>query len=246
MHLEIIKNKLVRDMKIGVRVGTPRVSYRETILGTAINVRGKFVKQTGGRGQYGDVMINVSPITKEQAEEEGIEIKDGVAFINKIIGGAVPREYIPSVGVGIRKAALTGVLGGYPMINVKVELIDGSSHDVDSSQIAFEQAGALAFREACTKARLALLEPIMKVSIVTPDDYFGTISGDLASRRGSIVDSELRGDTRTITADVPLSEMFGYTTVLRSMTQGRATSSMEPAEYRPMPESLTKEVLAQV
>ena len=244
LHLEIIKNKLTRDMKINVNVGKPRVSYRETILGSAESVRGKFVKQTGGRGQYGDAIINLSPITKEEAEAQELEMKDGVVFIDNISQGNIPREYIPSVAHGIRQAAVTGVLGGYPMINVKVELVDGSYHDVDSSQVAFEQAGALAFREGCHKAKLALLEPIMKVTIITPDEYFGTVSGDLASRRGHILDSEMRDNTRVITAEVPLSEMFGYTTVLRSMTQGRATSSMEPADYRPMPESLTKEVLA--
>ncbi|MGI9013834.1 MAG: elongation factor G [Phycisphaerales bacterium] len=243
LHLEIIKNKLVRDMKINVKVGRPRVSYRETILGTATEVRGKFVKQTGGRGQYGDAIINVMPFTKEQAEAEDLEMKNGVVFVEKISQGSIPREYIPSVAYGIRQAALTGVLGGYPMINVKVELVDGSYHDVDSSQVAFEQAGALAFREACTKAKLALLEPIMRVTIITPDEFFGSVSGDLASRRGSILDSEVRDNTRVITAEVPLSEMFGYTTVLRSMTQGRATSSMEPADYRPMPENLTRVVL---
>jgi len=246
LHLEIIKNKLTRDMKIGVKVGRPRVSYRETILGHAENVRGKFVKQTGGRGQFGDVVINVSPITKAEADAQELEMENGVVFEDNITQGRIPREFIPSVAYGIRQAAITGVLGGYPMINVKVELVDGSYHEVDSSQIAFEQAGALAFRDACTKARLALLEPIMKVTIITPDDYFGSVSGDLASRRGQIVDSELRGNTRVISAEVPLSEMFGYTTTLRSMTQGRATSTMEPLDYRPMPESLTKEVLAAV
>ncbi|MCP3903149.1 MAG: elongation factor G [Planctomycetes bacterium] len=244
LHLEIVKNKLLRDMKIGVRVGTPRVSYRETITGTANAVRGKFVKQTGGRGQFGDVIINVSPITPEQAEAEELELKNGVAFIDKISQGAIPREYIPSVAVGIRNAAQSGILGGYTMVNLKVELVDGSSHEVDSSQIAFEQAGALAFREACTQAGLALMEPIMKVTITTPDEYFGGVSGDLASRRGQIVDSELRGNTRVIHAEVPLSEMFGYETVLRGLTSGRASSTMEPAEYRLMPDRLRDEVLA--
>ncbi len=246
LHLEIIKNKLTRDMKIGVKVGKPRVSYRETILGSANNVRGKFVKQSGGRGQYGDAVINVAPITKEQAEAQELEMEDGVAFEDNITQGRIPREYIPSIAYGIRQAAKTGVLGGYPMINVKVELVDGSYHEVDSSQIAFEQAGALAFREACTKARLALLEPIMKVTIITPDEFFGSVSGDISSRRGQIVDSVLRGYTRIISCEVPLSEMFGYTTTLRSMTTGRATSTMEPLDYRPMPDSLTKEVLAAV
>ena len=228
LHLEIIKNKLVRDMKVGVTVGKPRVSYRETITGGATEVRGLFKKQTGGRGQFGDAIISVTPITEAEAEAEELKLKDGIAVVDKISGGAIPREYIPSVEVGIRAAASSGVIGGYPVINVKVEMVDGSYHDVDSSQIAFEQAGALAFREACTRAGLALLEPIMKLQIVTPDEFFGNVSGDLASRRGHILDSDMRGNVRVINCEVPLSEMFGYTTTLRSMTQGRATSSMEP------------------
>ncbi|MDE0888376.1 MAG: elongation factor G [Phycisphaerales bacterium] len=245
LHLEIIKNKLVRDMKVDVTVGRPRVSYRETILGTAADVRGLFKKQTGGRGQFGDAVITVSPVTEAEAEEQELKMKNGVAFVDKIAGGVIPREYISSVEAGVRAAAASGVIGGYPLINVKVELVYGSYHDVDSSQVAFEQAGALAFRQAITRAGPALLEPIMKLSVVTPDEYFGTVSGDIASRRGHIVDSELRGVVRVITSEVPLSEMFGYTTTLRSMTAGRATSSMEPAEYRVMPDSLKDVVLAE-
>ena len=243
LHLEIIKNKLTRDLKIGVNVGTPRVSYRETITGVAENVRGKFIKQSGGRGQFGDVVMNVRPMTLAEAEEQELVMKNGVVFIDNISHGAIPREYVPSVQHGVRNASSSGILGGYPMVNICCELVDGSYHEVDSSQVAFEQAGALGFREACTKAGLALLEPIMKVIITTPDEFFGPVSGDLASRRGQINDSELRGIVRIITAEVPLSEMFGYTTVLRGMTQGRASSTMEPSEYRLMPESLKREVL---
>ncbi|MCH2162812.1 MAG: elongation factor G, partial [Phycisphaerales bacterium] len=245
LHLEIIKNKLVRDMKVNVNVGKPRVSYRETIQGTAEKIRGLFKKQTGGRGQYGDAVISVYPCTAEEAAEQEIELNHGVAFVDKIVGGVIPREYIPSVEVGVRQAASSGVIGGYPLINVKVELTFGSYHDVDSSQVAFEQAGALAFRQAVMKAGPALLEPIMRLTVTTPDEYFGTVSGDISSRRGHIIDSELRGVVRIITAEVPLQQMFGYTTVLRSMTQGRATSSMEPAEYRIMPDRLKDEVLAE-
>ena len=245
LHLEIVKNKLVRDMKIGVNVGTPRVSYRETITGAAADVRGKFVKQTGGRGQYGDAVLSVEPITMEQAEEQELTMKNGIVFVDAIKQGVIPREYIPSVEAGARSAALSGILGGYPMQNVKVELVFGSYHDVDSSQIAFEQAGALAFRQACTQAGLTLLEPIMRALITTPEDFFGPVSGDLSSRRGQIVETEIRANTRILHADVPLSEMFGYTTVLRGMTQGRASMTMEPSEYRAMPPNLTKEVLAQ-
>ncbi len=244
LHLEIIKNKLTRDMKIGVNVGKPRVAYRETIVGRADKVRGLFKKQTGGRGQYGDAYLTVFPITPEQAAAEELEMKDGVVFEDKISGGVIPREFIPSVEYGARQAAASGILGGYPVINVRAQLVYGSYHDVDSSQIAFEQAGALAFREACTQAGLALLEPIMKVVVTTPDEFFGNVSGDLASRRGHIIDSELRGVTRVIHAEVPLAELFGYTTSLRSMTQGRASSSMEPHTYRIMPDRLKDEVLA--
>jgi elongation factor G len=244
LHLEIIKHKLINDRNVDVRFGTPRVSYRETITGTANDVRGKFIKQTGGRGQYGDVVINVAPITEAQAIERELKLVDGVAFSDRISGGSIPRTMISSVESGVRGAAQSGILGGYPLVNVLVELIDGSYHEVDSSPIAFEQAGALAFREACTRAKLALLEPIMKVVVVTPDDFFGSISGDLASRRGQIVETELRNHVRVITAEVPLSEMFGYTTTLRGLSQGRATSSMEPSEYRLMPDGLRDEVLA--
>lgn len=243
LHLEIIRNKLVRDMKIGVDVGQPRVTYREAILGRADNVRGRFVKQTGGRGQFGDCTINVSVLTADEAKELGVNFKDQVAFQNKIIGGKIPKEYIPSVESGCRTAALSGILGGYQLINVLVELVDGSTHPVDSSQIAFEQAGALAMREACTKAGLCLLEPIMKVTVITPDDYVGQVSGDVNSRRGHIMNMEQRGNTRVLTAEVPLSEMFGYTTTLRSLTQGRATSTMEPCTYRQIPENLTRTIL---
>ena len=244
LHLEIIKNKLVRDMKIGVTVGKPRVAYRETITGSAERVRGLFKKQSGGRGQYGDAVVSVSPITPEEAEAQELQLKDGVAFVDGISGGVIPREFIPSVEYGMRQAAASGILGGYPVINVRAELVYGSYHDVDSSQIAFEQAGELAFREACTEAGLALLEPIMKLVVTTPDEFFGSVSGDIASRRGHIVDSEMRGVVRLVTAEVPLSELFGYTTALRSMSQGRASSSMEPLTYRIMPDRLKDEVLA--
>jgi len=244
LHLEIIKHKLIKDRRVMVRFGTPRVSYRETITGSANDVRGKFIKQTGGRGQYGDVVINVAPITQEQADQQDLKLVEGIAFVDRITGGAIPRPVIPAVELGVRGAAKSGILGGYPVVNVLIELVDGSYHEVDSSPIAFEQAGALAFREACTRAKLALLEPIMKVVVVTPDDFFGAVSGDLASRRGQIIDTELRGHVRVITADVPLSEMFGYTTILRGLTQGRATSSMEPSQYRLMPDRLRDEILA--
>jgi len=246
LHLEIIKNKLVRDMKVDVEVGTPRVSYREAITKTAANIRGKFVKQTGGRGQFGDVTITIEPFTAAQAEEAEISFKNGVAFENKIVGGKIPREYIPSVEAGIRQTAVSGIMAGFPLIGFKATLVDGSYHPVDSSQIAFEQAARLALSEACNRAGLTLLEPIMKVVITTPEDYIGSVTGDISSRRGLVMGTEERGNARLITAEVPLSEMFGYTTVLRSMSQGRATSSMEPLEYRQLPPSMVKEVVAAV
>tara|TARA_R110002073_G_scaffold104622_4_gene236481 strand:+ start:126756 stop:128873 length:2118 start_codon:yes stop_codon:yes gene_type:complete len=243
LHLEIIKNKLLRDMKIGVEVGKPRVSYREAIKGPADGCRGLFKKQSGGRGQFGDCTINIEPYTAEQAEEDGLDFTDNVAFVNGIVGGSIPKEFIPSVEVGVRNTAKSGVSAPFPLINIKVTLTDGKYHDVDSSQVAFEQAGRLALREAVSKAGSILLEPIMKVVIVTPEDYLGNVTGDISSRRGMILDTEDKGIIKEITADVPLSEMFGYTTDLRGMSQGRAANSMEFKEYREMPRNLQQEVI---
>ncbi len=242
LHLEIITHKLTRDMKVGVQVGTPRVAYKETITVSA-EARGTHKKQTGGRGQYGDVELTVEPLTTEQALEEELDFKDGLAFVNKVIGGKIPREYIPSVELGCREAARSGILAGYPLVDVKVLLTDGSHHEVDSSQIAFEQAGILAFRDACRRARLQLLEPVMKVSVTTPDEFLGNVTGDLNRRRAIIADTQLRGTTRVVTAEAPLAEMFGYATTLRGMSQGRASYTMEPLTYRPVPEGVAKAVL---
>jgi len=242
LHLEVIKDVLIREQKIDVTVGAPRVAYREAISKQA-EARGTHKKQTGGRGQFGDCVITVEPYTTEQAEEEGLELKDGMVFINEIAGGAIPREFIPSVETGCRAAAASGILGGYPLSNVKVRLIDGSYHEVDSSQVAFEQAGILAFREAAKKAGPVLLEPIMKVQVTTPDEFFGNVTGDLNRRRALVVGDEERGNTRVLTGEAPLSEMFGYATTLRGMTQGRATFSMEPLDYRPVPSNLAKQIL---
>jgi len=242
LHLDIIKTKLVRDMKVGVNVGTPRVAYKESISKTA-EARGIHKKQTGGRGQFGDCTITVEPITQEEAEAQELKYLDGVAYENKIAGGAIPKEYIPSVAVGCRETAKSGVLAGYPLLGVKVTLIDGKFHDVDSSQIAFEQAGTLAFKEATRKAGLELLEPIMKVVITTPDEFLGNVTGDLNRRRALISETEQRGNTRVVTAEAPLSEMFGYSNTLRGMSQGRASYAMEPLTYRPVPGNLAKEIL---
>ena len=242
LHLEIIKNKLTRDMKVGVNVGTPRVAYKETITSVA-EARGLHRKQTGGRGQYGDVVLTVEPFTAEKAEEAELDFSDALAFENKIIGGVIPREFIPSVEMGCREAAKSGGLSGYPMVNIKVTLIDGSHHEVDSSPIAFEQAGILAFRQACEHARPQLLEPIMKVTVTTPDGFLGNVTGDLNRRRALIVRTEQRGNTRVILAEAPLSEMFGYATAIRGMSQGRATYTMEPLAYRPVPDNISKQIL---
>jgi elongation factor G len=242
LHLDIITTKLRRDMKINVNVGKPRVAYREAIVGKA-EARGTHKKQTGGRGQFGDCTITVEPITEDQAKEQELKYIDGMAFENKVIGGSIPKEYIPSVEHGCRETVKSGVLAGYPMVGVKVTLIDGSYHDVDSSQIAFEQAGMLAFKEAARKARVQLLEPIMKVIVTVPDEFFGSISGDLNRRRAIISETEQRGNTRIITAEAPLSEMFGYATAIRGMSQGRASYSMEPLTYRPVPANIEKQVL---
>jgi len=242
LHLEIITHKLTREMKIGVNIGKPRVAYKETITGNA-EARGLHKKQSGGRGQFGDCTIQIEPYTSEQAEADEVKFVDGMAFVDKIVGGRIPREYIPSVEAGCRAATTSGVLAGYPLINTKVTLIDGSYHDVDSSQVAFEQAGLLAFREGCRKAGLTLLEPFMKVIVTTPDEFVGNVSGDLNRRRAMISETEQRANTRVVTAEAPLSEMFGYSTTLRGMTQGRASYSMEPLDYRPVPGNIAKTII---
>jgi elongation factor G len=254
LHLEILRMRLTRDHKVEVIVGKPKVAYKETISGRAQNVRGKHVKQSGGRGQYGDAIINIEPfdghgpdgklLPAEDLKELGW--KDGFAFENQIFGGSVPKEFIPSIEYGARMAAKTGVLASYPLINVKVTLVDGSYHQVDSSQVAFELAGGIAFREACHKAGLTLLEPIMKLVVTTPEEFVGNVNGDINKRRGMIINSEQRGNTRIVEAEVPLSEMFGYTTELRSMSQGRASSVMEPLKYSPVPTQVKNAILEEL
>ncbi|MFO0858307.1 MAG: elongation factor G [Phycisphaerales bacterium] len=243
LHLEIIRNKLIRDMKINVETGKPKVSYREAISKKVVDVRGLHKKQSGGRGQFGDCMITLEPFTAAQAEEAGLDFTDNFAFENKIVGGVIPKEFIPSVEYGCRQQAKTGVKFGYPLINVKATLTYGSYHDVDSSQIAFELAGMEAMKLAVDKAGPQLLEPIMKVVITVPNDYLGNITGDVASRRGMIIDTEDRDPVKMVTSEIPLSELFGYTTAIRGMSQGRASATMEFLEYRPMPAGMTKEML---
>jgi elongation factor G len=243
LHLEIIANKLKRDYKIGVTVGKPKVSYREAITKKAEYVQGKFKKQTGGKGQFGDCSINLEPFSAAEAEAEEIDFDDSIAVVNEVVGGTIPKEYIPSVIHGIRETCKTGVKFGYPLINVKATIVDGSYHAVDSSQVAFEQAARLAVLEAVEKCGPVLLEPIMKVVVTVPNDYLGNVTADMNSRRGMIIDTEDRGVVKLVSCEVPLSEMFGYTTSLRGMSQGRASSTMEFLEYRQMPASMMKEIL---
>jgi elongation factor G len=235
LHLEIIVDRLLREFKVEANVGKPQVAYRETIRRKAA-ARGRFVRQTGGRGQYGDVEIEIEPV----------EAGKGFIFENKIVGGAIPREYIPPVEKGIREAMESGVLAGYPMVDIQVSLLDGSYHEVDSSEMSFKIAGSMAFKEAVRKAAPVLLEPIMQVEVVTPEEYMGAVHGDLAARRGRIVSMEARGSSQVIRAAVPLSSMFGYATDLRSLTQGRATYTMQFARYEEVPSGLAEEIMAKV
>jgi elongation factor G len=236
LHLEIIVDRMQREFKVDANIGRPQVAYRETIRKPAEKVEGKFVRQTGGRGQYGHVVINVYP------QEPG----GGFVFEDKIIGGTVPKEYIGPTEQGIKEAMETGILAGYPIVDVRVELIDGSYHDVDSSEMAFKIAGSMAFKEAIRRAQPVLLEPIMDVEVVTPIDYMGDVIGDLSSRRGKVGGMTQRGDAQVIGASVPLSEMFGYSTRLRSLTQGRAVYSMQFSRYEEVPKSKAEEIISKV
>ena len=201
-------------------------------------MRGLFKKQTGGRGKFGDCTIDIEPFTAAQAEAEELDFTDNIAFENAVVGGSIPKEFIPSVEYGVRETIKAGAFAGYPMINVKVTLTDGSFHAVDSDQLSFEQAGRIAVQEAVPRAGPTLLEPIMKVVVTVPNDYLGNVTGDMMSRRGMIIDTDDRGVVKLVTCEVPLSEMFGYTTSLRGMSQGRASNTMEFLEYRPMPRNL--------
>ena len=234
LHLEIIVDRLRREFSVDANVGRPQVAYRETIRLAAKDVEARFVRQTGGRGQYGHVNINIEPA------EQGA----GFVFEDKVVGGRIPREYIPAVEQGIREALDNGVLAGYPVIDVKVELIDGSYHDVDSSEMAFKIAGSMALKEGIRRARPVLLEPIMDVEVVTPADYMGDIIGDLMARRGKVGGMTERSGARVIGVSVPLGEMFGYSTTLRSMSQGRAVYTMQFAHYDEVPKSKADEIVA--
>jgi elongation factor G len=236
LHLEIIVDRMRREFAVDANVGRPQVAYRETIRKLVQNVEGKFVRQSGGRGQYGHVVINIEPAEPGQ----------GFIFEDKIVGGVIPREFIKPSEQGMREAMDTGVLAGYPMVDVKVQLIFGSYHDVDSSEMAFKIAGSMALKEGVRRAAPVLLEPMMDVEVVTPSDYMGDVIGDLSSRRGKIAGMNQRGDAQVITATVPLSEMFGYSTTLRSMSQGRAVYSMQFAHYEEVPKSKADEIIAKV
>jgi len=235
LHLEIIVDRLLREFKVGANVGRPQVAYKETIRGVS-KAEGKFIRQTGGRGQFGHVFIEIEPL------EHG----KGFEFVNAIVGGAIPREYISAVEKGIKEAVDRGILAGYPIVDIKAKLYDGSYHEVDSSELAFKIAGSIGFREAAKKAKPVLLEPIMSVEAVTPEEFLGDVIGDLNSRRGKVQSIERRGNAQVIRAQAPLSEMFGYATDLRSMTQGRAIFTMQFSHYEEVPKGVSEEIVAKV
>ena len=232
LHLEVLVDRMLREYKVDANVGRPQVSYRETVRGTAIKIEGRFVRQTGGSGQYGIVYINLEPAPGE-----------GFDFVNKIRGGSIPTEFIPAVEKGVEEALENGVRAGYPMVDVRVTLVDGKYHDTDSSEIAFKVAGSLAFQEAARRAKPVLLEPVFAVEVVTPEEYMGDVIGDLNRRRGRVHGMEPRGNAQVVTAHVPLSEMFGYATDVRSMSQGRATYTMQFDKYEEVPPNIAEKVV---
>ena len=232
LHLEIIVDRLLREFKVEANVGNPQVSYRETIR-KAAHINHKYARQSGGKGQYGHVVLDIEPL----------EPGGGYIFENKIVGGAIPKEYIPAVDAGIQGAMQTGVLAGYPVVDVKCTLVDGSYHEVDSSEMAFKIAGSMAFKEGCRQGNPVIMEPIMKVVVNVPEEYMGDVMGDLNSRRGQIQGMEARTGAQEITANVPLSEMFGYATELRSRTQGRGQYSMEPSHFEELPKSIAEKII---
>jgi elongation factor G len=232
LHLEVLVDRMKREFNVQANVGRPQVAYRETIRKPQ-NAEAKYIRQTGGRGQYGHVLLTVEP------QEPG----KGYEFVNKIVGGVIPREYIPAVDKGIKEAMTSGTLAGYPVVDIKVTLTDGSFHEVDSSEMAFKIAGSMAFKDACKKANPVILEPIMRTEVVTPEDYMGDVIGDLNSRRGKIASMEAKNKVQHIKATVPLAEMFGYSTTLRSLTQGRGSYSMEPSHYEEVPRQIADKIL---
>jgi elongation factor G len=236
LHLEVLVDRMLREFRVDANVGKPQVAYRETIKKPVQKIEERYIRQTGGRGQYGHVVINLEPTGPG----------GGYEFVDKITGGAIPKEYIPSVDAGIQDAMQSGVLAGYPVVDLRATLTYGSYHDVDSSEMAFKIAGSMCFKKAARAAQPVLLEPIMAVEVVTPDDYMGDVIGDLNSRRGRVEGMEQRGNSQVIRAQVPLAEMFGYATDLRSRTQGRATYTMQFSSYQEVPESVSREIVARV
>jgi elongation factor G len=232
LHLEVLVDRMLREFKVDANVGRPQVSYRETVRGEAHKIEGRFVRQTGGSGQYGIVYIDIEPAPGE-----------GFDFVNQIKGGSIPTEFIPAVEKGVEEALENGVKAGFPMVDVRVKLVDGKYHDTDSSEIAFKVAGSLALQEAAKRAKPVLLEPVFAVEVVTPEEYMGDVIGDLNRRRGRVEGMEPRGNAQAVKAHVPLSEMFGYATDVRSMTQGRATYTMQFDRYEEVPTNIAEKVV---
>jgi elongation factor G len=236
LHLEVLVDRMLREFRVDAHVGKPQVAYRETIRKRVEKVEHRYVRQTGGRGQYGHVVLNLEPTGPG----------GGYEFVDKITGGVIPKEYIPAVDAGIQDAMQSGVLAGYPVVDLRATLVFGSYHEVDSSEMAFKIAASMCFKEACRRADPVLLEPIMAVEVVTPDDYLGDVIGDLSSRRGHVGGMDQRANNQVVRAEVPLAEMFGYATDLRSRTQGRATYTMQFKSYQEVPEQVAREIVARV
>jgi elongation factor G len=235
LHLEIIVDRLLREFRVEANVGKPQVAYRETLT-ASVPAEGRFIRQTGGRGQYGHVKIQIEPLPG-----------GGFEFVNKIIGGTIPKEYIPAVEKGIREAMEGGVLAGYPVVDARVILVDGSYHEVDSSEMAFKIAGSMAFKDGARRAKPTLLEPIMRFDVIMPEEFVGQVIGDLNSRRGRVLEIEARPAAQVVRTEVPLAELFGYATDLRSATQGRASHTpFQFARYQPVPAQIAEEIIAKV
>jgi elongation factor G len=232
LHLEIIRDRLFREFKVEANAGAPQIAYRETVTRPA-DGEGKFIRQSGGRGQYGHAVIRLEP------NERG----KGIEIVNQIVGGAIPKEYLPAVHDGLEEAIGGGVLAGYPMVDLKISIVDGTFHEVDSSELAFKMAGIFALKDACKEAQPILLEPVMKVEVTTPDEYQGDLLGDLNRRRGKIVSIENKNDATMLYAEVPLAEMSGYATAIRSLSKGRAAYAMEPLRFEPVPSGIVAEIL---
>ena len=233
LHLEIIVDRLLREFGVEANIGKPQVAYRETIT-KSVEIESKHIRQSGGRGQFAHAWLRVEPVEKGK----------GFEFVNGVVGGSIPKEYIPAIKKGIEEAMAGGVLAGYQLIDAKVTVFDGSYHEVDSSDMAFKICASKGFKDAARKAGAIILEPMMSVEVVVPEEYFGSVSGDITSRRGRIMNSELHSGAQNLAAEVPLSRMFGYSTDLRSVTQGRATYSMQFSHYEPVPKSVSEEIIA--